>query len=178
MLDIALVIHKFRPEIDWQKLILIARSWGAERVTLLALKLVETQLKVPIPAEVVNSLLPEGIPPSLLEQARSQLLGRERFGDQLTPDLVKMNTSRNLISKIKIGFQRIFIPRLALARLYNVPPTSPKIYGLYWVRLLYLIRTYGGTLNRLRNKDKTTGPALQKAERSYALHDWMSPHKK
>ncbi len=168
LLDIALVIHKFRPEIDWQKLILIARSWGAERVTLLALKLVETQLKVPIPAELVNSLLPEGIPPSLLEQARSQLLGRERFGDQLTPDLVKMN----------IGFQRIFIPRLALARLYNVPPTSPKIYGLYWVRLLYLIRTYGGTLNRLRNKDKTTGPALQKAESSYALHDWMSPHKK
>lgn len=178
LLDIALVIHKFRPEIDWQKLILIARSWGAERVTLLALKLVETQLKVPIPAEVVNSLLPEGIPPSLLEQARSQLLGRERFGDQLTPDLVKMNTSRNLISKIKIGFQRIFIPRLALARLNNVPPTSPKIYGLYWVRLLYLIRTYGGTLNRLRNKDKTTGPALQKAESSYALHDWMSPDKK
>jgi len=135
LLDIALVIHKFRPEIDWQKLILIAGSWGAESVTLLALKLVETQLKVPIPAELVNSLLPEGIPPSLLEQARSQLLGRERFGDQLTPDLVKMNTSRNLISKIKIGFQRIFIPRLALARLYNVPPTSPKIYGLYWVRL-------------------------------------------
>jgi len=178
LLDIALVIHKFRPEIDWQKLIQIAQSWGAERVTLLALKLVETQLKVPIPAEVVNSLLPEGIPSSLLEQARSQLLGRERFGDQLTPDLVKMNTSRNLISKIKIGFQRIFIPRLALARLNNVPPTSPKIYGLYWVRLPYLIRTYGGTLNRLRNKDKTTGPALQKAESSYALHDWMSPDKK
>ncbi len=178
LLDIAMVIHKFQSQIDWKKMVEIAKVWGAEKVTALTLKLVETQLNVPIPAEVINSLLPEGIPPSLLGQARSQLLERVRFEDRLTPDLVKMNASKNIFSKIKIALQRVFISRLALARIYNVSPTSSKIVGACWGRLKYLVRNYGGTLSRLMNKYKTTRPALQNAESSYALHDWMTPQKK
>lgn len=178
LVDIALVIHKFRSEIDWNRLVEIAKSWGAERVTALTLKLLETQLNVSIPSEVASALLTEGIEPSLLEQARSQLLDRVRFEDHLTPDLVRMNADKNVFSKVRIGLQRVFIPRLTLARIYNVSPNSPKIVGAYWGRLKYLVRNYGGTLSRLRNKYKTTRPALQNAESSYALHDWMTPQKK
>lgn len=176
LLDIAMVIHKFQSQIDWKKLVEIAKAWGAEKVTALTLKLVETQLNVPIPAEVINSLLPEGIPPSLLGQARSQLLERVRFEDRLTPDLVKMNASKNIFSKIKIGLQRVFISRLALARTYNISPSSPKIFYFYWIRAKYLIRNYGSTLRRLLKRVKTTAPALQKAETSYSLHNWMKPN--
>lgn len=176
LLDIAMVIHKFQSQIDWNKLIAIAKLWGAERVTALTLKLVETQLNVPIPAEVSSSLLPEGIAPSLLEQARSQLLERVRFEDRLTPDLVQMNANKNVISKIRIGLQRVFIPRLALARTYNISPTSPKIVHFYWIRVKYLIRNYGRTLRRLLKREKTTEPALQKAQASYSLHNWMKPN--
>ena len=172
LLDIALVIHKFQQEIDWTKLVQIAKSWRAERVTALTLMLVETQLKVPIPAEIYSSLLPVGIDPKMLSDARSQLLDQQRFEDRLTPDLVEMNRSKRLFKKVKIGFQRVFIPRLALARIYNVPPNSPKIFGLYWVRLKYLIRNYGGTLGRLQSGETTA--ALQKAEISYSLHEWMT----
>lgn len=178
LVDIALVIHKFRSEIDWNRLVEIAKSWGAERVTALTLKLLETQLNVSIPSEVASALLTEGIEPNLLEQARSQLLDRVRFEDHLTPDLVRMNADKNVFSKVRIGLQRVFIPRLTLARIYNVSPNSPKIVGAYWGRLKYLVRNYGGTLSRLRNKYKTTRPALQNAESSYALHDWMTPQKK
>lgn len=178
LMDIALVIHKFRPEIDWQKLVQIAKSWEAERVTALTLKLVETQLNVPIPAEVFSSLLPEGIDPSLLENARRQLLDRVRFEDQFTPDLVEMSAQKSLLSKIKIGLQRVFIPRLALARTYNVPPNSPRILGLYWVRLRYLTRNYGKTLLRLQRGEAETEPARQKAEISKSLHEWMIPRRK
>lgn len=176
LLDIALVIHKFGSQINWNKLVETAKVWGAERVTALTLKLVETQLKIGIPAEVADSLLPEGVPPNLLEQARSQLLDRVRFEDRLTPDLVKMNASKNIFSKIKIGLQRVFISRLALARTYNISPTSPKIVYFYWIRVKYLIRNYGGTLRRLLKREKTTAPALQKAEASYSLHNWMKPN--
>ena len=178
LVDIALVIHKFRSEIDWNRLVEIAKSWGAERVTALTLKLLETQLNVSIPSEVASALLTEGIEPSLLEQARSQLLDRVRFEDHLTPDLVRMNADKNVFSKVRIGLQRVFIPRLTLARIYNVSPNSPKIVGAYWGRLKYLVRNYGGTLSRLRNKYKTIRPALQNAEVSYSLHDWMTPQKK
>ncbi len=178
LMDIALVIHKFRPEIDWQKLVWIARSWGAERVTALTLQLVETQLNVPIPAEVIPALVPEGFEPGLLENARRQLLERVWFEDHFTPDLVEMSAEKGLLSKVRIGLQRVFIPRLALARIYNIPPNSPKIFGLYWVRLKYLIRNYGKTVIRLQRGEAGTEPARQKAEISNSLHAWMSPHKK
>ncbi len=178
LLDIALVIHKFRPEIDWQKLIQIAQSWGAERVTALTLKLVETQLNIPTPADVISALIPEGIDPDLLENARRQLLERVRFEDHFTPDLVEMSAQKSLLSKVIIGLQRVFIPRLALARTYNVPPNSPKIMGLYWVRFKYLIRNYGKTLLRLQRGEAGTEPARQKAEISISLHEWMTPHQK
>ncbi len=173
LMDIALVIHKFHPEIDWQKLVRIAQSWGAERVAALTLKLVETQLNVPIPAEVIPALVPEGIEPGLLENARRQLLERVWFEDHFTPDLVELSAKKGLLSKIKIGLQRVFIPRLALARTYNVPPKSPRIFGLYWIRLKYLIRNYGKTVVRLQRGEAGTEPARQKAEISNSLHEWM-----
>lgn len=174
LMDIALVIHNFRSELDWQKLVQIAKSWGAEKVAALTLKLVETQLNVPIPAEVFSSLLPEGIDLGLLEDARRQLLDRIPFNDRFTPDLVELSASKSLLSKVKIGLQRVFIPRLALARTYNVPPNSVKILGLYWVRLKYLISNYGKTLLRLERRETGTMTARNKAEISNSLHKWMS----
>ena len=174
LLDIALVIHKFRMEIDWTKLVQISKTWGSERVTALTLKLVETLLNVPIPSEVYASLLPEGIDPELIELARSQLLDRERFEDRLTPDMVELNATKNILKKLKIGLQRVFIPRIALARIYNVSPNSIKIVGFYWERLKYLVRNYGSTLLRLLKREEISDSALKKAETSYSLHDWMS----
>lgn len=174
LMDIALVIEKFENVIDWQKLVRIANSWGAQRVTALTLKLVETLLKVAVPVEVGTWLLPEGFPPSLLEQARNQLMNHQKFEDQLTPDLVEMNATKSIFKKIRIGMQRVFIPRLALARIYNIPPNSPKIIGSYWVRLKYLVTNYGGTMQKLQRGENSTASALQKAETSNALHHWMT----
>jgi len=178
LMDIAQVIHKFEKKIDWKKLAQIAQSWGAERVTALTLKLVETQLGMPIPPEVFTLLIPESIEPKLLEDARLQLLDRVRFEDHFTPDLVELSAKKGLFSKLKIGLQRVFIPRLALARIYNVPPNSPKILGLYFVRLKYLIRSYGKTLVRLQRGAESAQPARYKAEISNTLHEWMQPHDK
>lgn len=176
--DIAMVIHKFQAQIDWDKLVEIAKSWGSERVTALTLKLVETQLNVPIPPEVLASLLPEGIDPDLLEKARLQLFDRLRLNDHFTPDLLELSAQNNLISKVKIGLRRVFIPRLALARTYNVPPNSPKIVYFYWIRVKYLLRNYGKTVLSLQRGEAGTQPARQKAEISKSLHAWMTPIKK
>jgi len=178
LLDIAMVIHKFQAQIDWGKLVEIAKSWGSEKVTALTLKLVETQLNVPIPPEVFSDLVAKGVNPDLLENARRQLLERIRFNDPFTPDLVEFSGQNTLFSKMKIGLRRIFIPRLALARVYNVPPNSPKIIRYYWIRLKYLVRSYGKTLLRLQRGEKSTEPARHKAEIANTLHDWMTPIKK
>lgn len=176
LLDIALVIHKFSGQIDWQKLTQIAISWGSERVTALTLQLVETQLSVPIPEEVYSALLPEGLDPFILEEACSQLLNRVRTEDHFTPDLVELSEAQNLLLKMKIGLQRVFIPRMALARLYNVAPNSLKIMGYYFVRLKYLIKHYGRTLLRLQRGAEGTESALRQAETANFLHTWMTPN--
>jgi len=174
LLDVALVIHKFQAKIDWEKLARIAKSWGSERVTALTLKLAETQLNVPVPAQIYTDLVPEGLEDALLESARIQLLERVQFSDHFTPDLVNLSEADGLFLKIKIGLQRVFIPRLALARVYNVSPNSPKIIWYYFVRLKYLIKHYGKTLVRVQRGSEETEPALRKAEISKSLHNWMS----
>lgn len=177
LMDIGMIIHKDRALIDWQKLATIAKSWGSERVTALTLKLVETQLNVPIPGQIYSTLLPEGVDPFILEAARTQLLQRVMFEDRFTPDLVELSASKSLFTRIKIGLQRVFIPRLSLARVYNVSPKSPKILGYYLVRLKYLIRHYGKTLVRLQVGSEQTENARQNAEKSTLLHNWMIPKK-
>jgi len=178
LLDVAMVIHKFREEIDWQVLVNIAKSWGIERVTALTLELVETQLNIPVPSEVIDLLLPGGIDHELLEEARTLLLDKMVSEEHLTPDLVEMNASRNIFSKMKIGLQRVFIPRMALARIYNIPPNSMRIIGLYWERLKYLIRSYGGTMIKLSRNKEVVLPSVERAQSSYSLHDWMSSRNK
>ena len=178
LLDVAMVIHKFQSQIDWDDLVRIAKSWGSERVTALTLKLVETQLNVPIPAVVFSALVAEGIEPDLLENARLQLFDRLRLNDHFTPDLLELSAQNNLISKVKIGLRRVFIPRRALARIYNVPPNSPKIVYFYWIRVKYLLRNYGKTVLSLQRGEAGTQPARQKAEISKSLHAWMTPIKK
>ena len=178
LMDIAMVIHKFQDEIDWQNLIAISHSWGSDKVTALTLKLVETQLKIPIPQEIYPNLLPEGLDKKIFEDARDHLFDRRNFGIAMTPDLVEMEKNHNLFTRLKIAWNRLFLPRLTLARLYNVPPNSIKIIGCYWKRLVYLIKNYGKTLSRHRTGEKNIETALQKAGISYSLHDWMSPNKK
>jgi len=178
LMDIAMVIHRFQNEIDWQKLIAISQSWSSQKVTALTLKLVETQLNVPIPEGVYSALLPEGLDPKIFKNAREHLLDRSQYGIPMTPDLVEMEKNQNLFSRLKIAWNRLFLPRLTLARLYNVPPNSIKILGCYWKRLVYLVRNYGKTLSGFGSREKNIKTALEKAGVSYALHDWMSPNKK
>ena len=178
LMDIAMVIHRFQNEIDWQKLVAISHSWGSQKVTALTLKLVETQLNIPIPIEVYPNLLPEGLEQKIFENARNHLLDRSQSGIAMTPDLVEMEKNHNLFSRLKIAWNRLFLPRLTLARLYNVPPNSIKILGCYWKRFAYLVTNYGKTLPGFGTREKNVETALQKAGISYALHDWMSPTKK
>lgn len=178
LMDIAMVIHKFQNKIDWQNLVAISHAWGSHKVTALTLKLVETLLNIPIPEDVYPSLLPEGLDQKIFENARDHLLNPRHSGIPMTPDLVEMEKHQNLFSRLKIAWNRLFLPRLTLARLYNVPPNSIKIFGCYWKRLVYLVLNYGKTLSRFGNREKDVKTAFQKAGISYALHDWMSPDKK
>lgn len=172
--DIALVIHQHRDEIDWQKLVEIARSWQAEKVVALSMALVSDLLGVDVPQEIQRGLLDEPITPEILAQAREQLLGREAYDTYLTPDLVDLAGTRNIFGRIRLGLQRLFLPRLTLARLYGVPPDSPRIFMCYFQRLKYLVRQYGKTVLKIGTGDASLEPALASGKTSDELHAWMS----
>ncbi len=75
---IALIIHNHCEEIKWPKLIEIARSWQAEKVVALTLALASDLLGAVVPGEVQKSLLDEPLPSQIFEQAKEQLLNRQR----------------------------------------------------------------------------------------------------
>lgn len=173
--DVALILYRFGNEIDWAKLVEIARSWGAEKVVALTLALASELLGVHAPSEVSQGLLDEEITPEVLAQAKSQLLGRGRNEAYLTPDLVTLAGERTLFGKIRLGLSRVFLPRLTLARLYGVAPNSPRILSCYLERLKYLVRQYGRTVLRIRSGDDSLAPALESGKVSEELHAWMTP---
>jgi hypothetical protein len=67
----------------------------------------------------------------------------------------------------------VFLPRLTLARIYDVPPNSVRIVGCYFRRLRDLVRQYGKTLGKISVGDNSLGPALDDGKTSNKLHAWM-----
>ncbi len=61
-----------------------------------------------------------------------------------------------------------------MARVYGVPPNSPRILGCYFWRLRDLLRQYGKTLRKIGLRDDTLQPALVDGKMSDDLHTWMS----
>ncbi|MGB4595796.1 MAG: hypothetical protein WBI14_07815 [Anaerolineaceae bacterium] len=142
-------------------------------MVVLTLALVSELLGMDVPEEVFQKLLDAAIAPELFANASSQLLNRQRHEDYLTPDLVELSRKSSLFGTVKLGLSRIFLPRLVLARIYDVPPNSVHIVSCYLRRLRDLVRQYGKTLGKISVGDNSLGPALDDGKTSNELHAWM-----
>ena len=140
----------------------IAQDWGSERVTWLTLTLANQLLGADTPAHIFDQLLPTSVEPWIIEEAKAQFLGHKVRRTPMTPDLADFATENKLINRFKIALSRVFLPKLTLARLYNVPPTSFRIYGCYFKRFFTLIRNYGKSVSQLIRKDQSVEFEIEK----------------
>ncbi len=172
--DLVAVLERFGEQVDWQLLVRIARQWGAERVVCLVLTMAKTMLGANVPDKIFNLLLQEHLSETLISVARMQLLEGKQRRAGMTPDLAKLEKTRGFTGKIIIIMQRIFIPKRSLARLYNISPKSPLIYGYYLKRLHDLIRFYGQKPKRFLSPDSSYQEKLVNERVMENMRDWMS----
>ena len=172
--DIAAVLHHFENQVDWHELITIAQAWGVTRVLWVSLELVSDFFSVPVPLDILNQLQPTQPKPWILQQARSQLILSQYGSGQMTPDLAKFASQGGILPRLRLILQRIFIPKRTLARLYNVPPTSLRIYSCYIRRMVDLIRQYRMSVRHILNRDASTMVSAETQQASQRLNLWMS----
>jgi hypothetical protein len=174
LVDIAQSVDKFAGEIDWKMLITTAEQWGIERVIWLTFRLMEAVLEFHLP-EIDRMLRPdEVIDPEIITLAKSQLLSFEpEPAVNMTPDLAKLSATHNIFARVNIILKRIFIPKRTLARVYNVPPNSLKIYGCYLRRFTDLFRQYAPSARLLKEQDQAAVAQADNQRIQESLVAWM-----
>lgn len=170
--DIAEVLRQNADQVDWQKLIGKAREWGIERVTWLTFRLLGEITGVAVPEQVMCALMPEPPTEEVLAGALAQVLSDGRTNVALTPDLAALPVA-GFFAKMKLLLQRVFIPRRALAREYDINPNSPGIYGYYLVRLRDLWRRYARSGWRLLTGEAEALAGADAEQENARLREWM-----
>jgi hypothetical protein len=169
--DIAHSIRHFRNEIDWAKLVQRSKARNWEKGVYLALRLTEELLHPGIPAEGLDALTPESFQESMYQTARAQVLADKSFGCAIPVNFASLLEKKGLRPKLKIFWNRVFLPRETMATMYAVPMRSWKLNLYYIVRLRDVLRRHWHTFRHFDEKGET---ASSFAERSILLDEWLA----
>lgn len=169
--DIAAVIDRFGPDIEWHKLAERARRLGWQRGVYLALRLARDLAGAHIPDDLLTALRPPGTPDAIDATARSQLFGDKEAARPITIHFAELLQKENPVDKGRIFLRRLFLPRLQMAAIYSVPADSLRIYACYPHRLFYLLFSYSHHLNRYHQDD---GGLHALVERQNRICSWLA----
>ena len=152
--DIAATIGHFGAALDWQAVLdqTCCREW--QRGVYLALRLARDLVGAAVPDAVLARLMPSDLSPAVLDTVRAQIFCDKSVAASIPESFAALLESSCLADKIRIFWQRVFLPRVMLAAIYSVPPESVKIYGCYPRRIFNLLCRYGPVLKKYqRNED-------------------------
>lgn len=165
--DIAEVVHRYQDNLEWQAVCWRTQQWGANNSVYLALYLAKTLVGAAVPREVLDTLKPDNCDPQIITWAKAQLV--HEFSEPVLPPiaLIKCWKSKQILGKINILRQRIFLPREEIARMYSISPNLPRIYFYYLIRLKDLLVWHSRTLWRLSRRHKEIVTQVE-------LTEWLS----
>ncbi len=175
--DIALIIHQQKGQIDWSSLAKRASEWKMERVLWLTLRLVKDLLGAAVPDAVLQQLEPQASAAEVMAEARRQMQTLDSSGTALTPDLAALSQTGGIIPRLKLIWNRIFIPKRILAREYNVDPASPRIFWCYARRFRELFRNYSSSAVKLAQHDQGALAGAEIELEGQKLKQWMAEKK-
>lgn len=175
--DIAAIIHQHPDKIDWPILVGKAKEWKMERVLWLTLHLVKDLLGAEVPEAVLQQLEPQESAAEVMAEARRQMQTLDSSGTALTPDLAALSQTGGIIPRLKLIWNRIFIPKRILAREYNVDPASPRIFWCYARRFRELFRNYSSSAVKLAKHDLGALAGVDMELENQKLKQWMAEKK-
>ena len=172
LLDLSRVIERYADSIQWGLVVETARAWKAEKSLWISLKLAEKYLSVALPEDAMLSIEPKNGAEMLI---RASLLTETLRPGQtvLSPDLIELSKEKDFASRSKRILKRIFIPKIQLARLYNIDPKSLGIYPAYIRRIMDLLKQYRKTYKKIDTQSDEISNEVNVYEEQIALHKWF-----
>lgn len=151
--DIAEIIRHFGSALDWRIIAERAAGHGWQRGVYLALLLAEELAGAEVPAGILAKLRPADMTEAVLETARAQVFTDKSFAFSVPVPFAELMETSRLRDKLRIFWQRVFLPKAMIASLYSVPIDSLRIYGCYPRRFVDVLRRHGHTLLKFREDD-------------------------
>jgi hypothetical protein len=151
--DIAETIARLGPALDWQVMANQATRWGWQRGVYLALRMAKELTGADVPSAVLEKLCPADMTETVVETAHFQVFTDKSLAVSVPVPFAELLESRHIISKIRIFWQRVFLPRAIIAQQYSIPKDSIKIFAYYPRRLVDVLRRHGYTLNKYQQND-------------------------
>lgn len=172
LLDLSRVFDKFGDSVQWEQVVSTAKAWHAEKSLWISLKLAEKYLSVALPEDAMLSIEPQNGEEMLV---RASLLTETLRPSQtlLSPDLIELSKEKDFSSRSNRILKRIFIPKMQLARLYNIDPKSFGIYPAYIRRIVDLLKQYRKAYKKIDARSDEVSNEVNVYEEQIALHDWL-----
>lgn len=168
--DIAETIDHFGYALDWQLLADRAVSQNWQRGIYLALRLAVDLAGAWVPGSIMEKLKPADMSEAIMETARTQIFTDKYFATSIPAPFAKLLESRRFTEKIKIFYNRVFLPTDVIAHVYGIQKNSLKIYFYYLRRLVDVLRRHKSTLTKYQ---KSNAAVKSLAERTKRIADWM-----
>lgn len=122
--DIAEVVRT--QTVNWNDVLEGAVRWKTGPGTYLVFRLAQELLGARIPGDVLAALEPRDFDPQLLRIALRGVVDHRRAA--------RLRYVGGTVAKLRTIKEHVFIKREKIADIYNVPRSSPVVYGLYLLR--------------------------------------------
>ena len=165
--DIREIVRHYQDEMEWEKLMLRTREWGAENVVYLTLYLAKSLLDADVPDDFLDRIRPKSCTPQSVATAKEIIFSGLDKTVSINPYVAKVRVSKSAPKTAGLFLQRIFLSPATMSALYDISPDSLRILLYYPVRLKDLLVRHSRTVWRIWRKDKTTA-------RQFHLIDWLS----
>ncbi len=159
--DLAEVCRAFASELDWEKMLLQARSARAEGYAFAMLGLARWLLDAPVPL-TTWAQCPNAVDDELLMQMKDIIAAPVRFQLDVSDDFGRLLSAGSLKEKITLLWKRIFVPPEWLEYDYQVKRTAPFFWVFYLHHFWLLLRRYTRTFIY---RDRQTVTAIQQRGR-------------
>jgi len=169
--DIAEMITRFGSTLNWQTLTARVSDMGWQRGVYLALRLAGELAGAEVPVDILERMQPADLTETVLEAARVQIFTDKSFAVSIPAPFAELLESGRLRDRIRIFWQRVFLPRAIIASQYSVPINSARIYLCYPRRFFDVLRRHGRTLKKHQQND---GQLKSLAGRTNLIANWLT----
>ena len=146
----------------------------AGRVVAVSLSLLHKLLGAWVPAWVEGELQNDPGYEPMLEVGLGILRYPHPGALPVTPDLADFGSAKGIWKKADLILKRIFIPKMTMARLYNISPKSWKLPVYYPLRFLDLLKAYSGMGWRLLRHERLALEKARQENEAVRFTEWLT----